>query len=497
MIAFPIALILLSAVGSCLWRAPGALRERIGQRWRTLVLLGVALLWLGLSWSSFSFVLVAIAVILMVAAPGRAGRLAPFAMLGYGLVGVAQSDYPGLVGWDEFYGGYRFYRLYSDTHPLLPLGLAFCAAGIALIWWSPTTESRVLRTAAGQLRGAGRVPGWLLFPAGLLWVGAVSMPTRPHFTVLAIVLGVCVVTVLRFTRVAAVMAVFALTVYGIFGVLLPMFWPAVLFTQQNSNLYGVTTLGTSGRAVVACAQGLALLGAIGGLRLWPRLLVDSPERELAERANWLSQRVQRLSQTRSDASEAAIAELKRIERDLHDGAQARLVALGMSLRAAERLMPVSPEAALALVTEARETSSRALTDLRDLVRGIYPPVLADRGLADALRSLALDAPMQVDVDIDLPNRVPMPIAAAVYFAAAEVLANAARHSEAEHVAIIGQRVGPALRVEISDDGIGGADPSCGTGLAGVERRLGTFDGILAVSSPIGGPTIVAIEVPCA
>ena len=101
----------------------------------------------------------------------------------------------------------------------------------------------------------------------------------------------------------------------------------------------------------------------------------------------------RLTQTRSDATETAVAELRRIERDLHDGAQARLVAVGMSLRAAEELMRTSPEAALALVAEARETSSRALTDLRDLVRGIYPPVLADRGLADAVRALALDAPM--------------------------------------------------------------------------------------------------------
>ena len=108
-------------------------------------------------------------------------------------------------------------------------------------------------------------------------------------------------------------------------------------------------------------------------------------------------------QTRSDATETAVAELRRIERDLHDGAQARLVAVGMSLRAAEELMRTSPEAALALVAEARETSSRALDDLRDLVRGIYPPVLADRGLADAIRALAMDAPVTVETDISLPG----------------------------------------------------------------------------------------------
>ena len=191
-----------------------------------------------------------------------------------------------------------------------------------------------------------------------------------------------------------------------------------------------------------------------------------------------------------------MAELRRIERDLHDGAQARLVAVGMSLRAAEELMRSSPEAALALVAEARATSSRALDDLRDLVRGIYPPVLADRGLAEAVRALALDTPLTVDTDISLPGEPPMPVAAAVYFAIAEALTNAVRHSGADSVQIAVDHAGGMLRATVSDDGAGGADPSLGTGLAGVERRLATFDGILAVSSPAGGPTIVAIEVPC-
>ena len=197
--------------------------------------------------------------------------------------------------------------------------------------------------------------------------------------------------------------------------------------------------------------------------------------------------------------DTAAAELRRIERDLHDGAQARLVALGMSLRAAERLFPTSPEAALALVAEARETSSRALTDLRDLVRGIYPPVLADRGLADAVRALALDTPLPVELDIDLPGRGRRCRSrSAVYFAVAEALANAvqARRRRARvriqlsHAARHAARAGHRRRR-------GRRRPGPGTGLAGVERRLATFDGILAVSSPPGGPTIVVIEVPCA
>ena len=135
-------------------------------------------------------------------------------------------------------------------------------------------------------------------------------------------------------------------------------------------------------------------------------------------------------------------------------------------------------------------------------RGIYPPVLADRGLADAIRALALDAPLPVELDIDLPGEVELPVASAVYFSVAEALTNAAKHARARSVRIqLGHTLlaggGGMLRAQVTDDGWGGADPAQGTGLAGVERRLAAFDGILAVNSPPGGPTIVVIEVPCA
>ena len=185
-----------------------------------------------------------------------------------------------------------------------------------------------------------------------------------------------------------------------------------------------------------------------------------------------------------------------------------VVALGMNLRAVERLIPTSPQAAIALVAEARETSSRALTELRDLVRGIYPPVLADRGLGDAVRALALDTPLRTETDIDLPGRPDAPVESACYFAVAEALANAVKHSGARLVQVqirhsAALNASPAshppgtLRITVTDDGAGGADPARGSGLAGIERRLGTFDGILAVSSPPGGPTMIVMEVPCA
>ncbi|BCJ74643.1 hypothetical protein CS0771_41870 [Catellatospora sp. IY07-71] len=210
----------------------------------------------------------------------------------------------------------------------------------------------------------------------------------------------------------------------------------------------------------------------------------------------LSERVEHLAQTRADAVDAQSAELRRIERDLHDGAQARLVAVGLSLGAVEQLMERDPAAARELLAQARETSAAALSDLRDLVRGIHPPVLAERGLADAVRALALDAALPVDVHAELPGQPPAPIATAAYFAVAEALANASRHAAAHRVGVDIRHVAGLLRVTVTDDGHGGADPARGSGLRGLRRRLATFDGTLALHSPQGGPTVLTMEIPC-
>src|SRR5580693_598825 len=244
---------------------------------------------------------------------------------------------------------------------------------------------------------------------------------------------------------------------------------------------------------VDLAAGLVMLAF--GAWLVPRTI--GVHAGLARRNSDLLNRVRRLTVTRVDAVDTAAAELRRIERDLHDGMQARLVALGISLRATERLIRTNPDAAVALVAETRENSARALADLRALVRGINPPVLAERGLGDAIRALALDCPVLATAEVDLPRRLPPPVEAAAYFAVAEALANAAKHAGAHNVHIRAAQAVGALRIEVTDDGAGGADPARGTGLRGVERRLGTVDGVLAVSSPPGGPTIVVIEVPCA
>lgn len=215
----------------------------------------------------------------------------------------------------------------------------------------------------------------------------------------------------------------------------------------------------------------------------------------ATAASRLAGRVSHLQRTRDLAADSQAAEMRRIERDLHDGTQARLVAIGMTLGAVEQLVDTDPNAAKALLAKARDASSETLVELRRVIRGIHPPVLAERGLADAVRALAMDSPLHVTMDIDLPHRPEAPVEAAVYFAVSELLSNAARHGDARSATVDISTHGPVLRVTVTDDGLGGADPAAGSGLTGIERRLAAFDGVLAVHSPPGGPTTATMELP--
>ena len=213
----------------------------------------------------------------------------------------------------------------------------------------------------------------------------------------------------------------------------------------------------------------------------------------------LERRVKTLTETRAESIDHSATELRRIERDLHDGAQARLVALGMSLGMAEEMWARDPEGAQQILREARATTGAALGDLRSVVRGIHPPVLADRGLAGAVQALALDMAIPVTVAARPDGRPPAPVESAVYFAVAECLANTGKHAGAPRgwVEITHDGVAGVLRVVVGDDGRGGADPAAGTGMRGVMRRLSAFDGTMRVSSPPGGPTLVMLEIPCA
>ncbi|MCW2527620.1 MAG: sensor histidine kinase [Pseudonocardiales bacterium] len=218
--------------------------------------------------------------------------------------------------------------------------------------------------------------------------------------------------------------------------------------------------------------------------------VLSPSRAALER------RVREVAQSRAETVDYSAAELRRIERDLHDGAQARLVSLGMSLGLAEDLVHRDPEAAIKLLLEARLMTTSALGDLRTVVRGIHPPVLADRGLGGAVQALALDLAVPIAVTVDLPGRAPAPVESAAYFAVAECLANVVKHSRAEHAWVALSHDHGRLHITVTDDGRGGADARHGTGLDGMVRRLAAFDGTVEVDSPNGGPTVVTLELPC-
>ena len=232
------------------------------------------------------------------------------------------------------------------------------------------------------------------------------------------------------------------------------------------------------------------LGVLLALHVWmARGRIDAREQALTDR-------VDVLTRTRSGALDIQAAELQRIERDLHDGAQARLVSVAMSLGLAESLLASKPNELPGLLTEARSTTLAALDDLRTLMRGIQPPVLADRGLEGAIRALALDVAVPVTVSGTLPGRPPVPVESAVYFTAAECLANVVKHSGAESAWVGLRHDGGLLSVIVGDNGRGGARLEAGTGLQGVARRLESFDGTLELASPPGGPTTVTMEVPC-
>ncbi|WP_198664091.1 sensor histidine kinase [Jiangella endophytica] len=208
----------------------------------------------------------------------------------------------------------------------------------------------------------------------------------------------------------------------------------------------------------------------------------------------LAERVAEVEKTRAELIDHSAAEVRRIERDLHDGAQARIAAVGMNVGLAERLMKIDPDAAAELLREAREGTVSALEDLRSVVRGIHPPALADRGLTGAVEALALSLPGPVTVTLRLPGQLPAPVESALYFAVAECLANAVKHAGATRMWVAGAAEPGRVSVVVGDDGRGGADPR-GSGLAGVARRLAAFDGTVAVASPAGGPTTVTLEVP--
>ena len=209
----------------------------------------------------------------------------------------------------------------------------------------------------------------------------------------------------------------------------------------------------------------------------------------------MAARIGELETSRARVVDAAETERRRIERDLHDGAQQRLVSLAMELGRARAKFASDPQAAEAIVSQAHEQAKEALTELRNLVRGVHPPVLSDRGLDAALSGLAALNPVPVTVRVDLAERPPPAVEAIAYFVVAEALTNVAKHAKASRALVTVSRTGDLLNVAISDDGIGGASLA-GRGLSGLAARTAGIDGRLLVTSPDGGPTVIEAVLPC-
>jgi signal transduction histidine kinase len=297
------------------------------------------------------------------------------------------------------------------------------------------------------------------------------------------------VSVIEFSLAMAVWSVpLALLAVPFYNASLPQDGPALggLILQGPIWLGGMVLVGL---ALLLCAP-LEIGGLTHADTLFARKLLGAGTRDR------LTARVTELEINRSRLIGAATTERTRIERDLHDGAQQRLVSLAIELGRAQAKFNSDPVAAQALVNRAHAQAKLALVELRDLVRGVHPPVLSDRGLDAALSGLAALSAIPVTVDVELAQRPSLTTESIAYFVVAECLANLAKHSQARRASVQIRRTTDTLSVTVRDDGIGGADPS-GMGLSGLADRVAGVDGSLRVDSPAGGPTIIEVLLPCA
>lgn len=278
-------------------------------------------------------------------------------------------------------------------------------------------------------------------------------------------------------------------------VLLPFWWAAPGPPLQLAGIEA-TDWASAGLLMAVCAVGSLALAR------WavPALARIHARRTLSalapSRTEELATRVEALAATRSEAVDAHGAELRRIERDLHDSTQASLVTIAMKLGMAREAGEVDP-AVGKLLDEAHAGTEQAMTELRSVIRTIYPPILADRGLEGALDALGSRSGIPVSIDSGDLGRVPVAVETAVYHAINEAITNAMKHSGADSIAVRLRREGDRLRVDIVDDGIGGVDESRGTGVSGIRSRVAALDGDVSITSPAGGPTTIAIGIPCA
>jgi signal transduction histidine kinase len=386
-------------------------------------------------------------------------------------------------------------------------GLLFCLALVGIVLFPVVLGGLLLLAAVPMIRGLAR---WQRQWAGRMLGREVpapyhSLPERRGRRLLnAYAADVASWRDLSWLPVALVVGTLTSAVFlgllaaAVFFAIYPWLWSVTPPGTFAAN-FGFFTVHDQRSAFYPLVLGAAVFAvwfAVGPTVMKARARVDEALLAPTESAA-LRVRVQELHESRAQAVDSQAAELRRIERDLHDGAQARLVALAMTLGMAEEVIARDPDAARTMIGEARSSTTEALAELRALVRGIHPPLLADRGLDGAVRALALAMSLPVQVELAIPHRLPAPVESAAYFCVAEVLTNVAKHSRAASARVVARYRDDLLVVEVVDTGVGGADERRGTGLRGIAKRLSAFDGSLAVLSPAGGPTVVHMEVPCA
>ncbi|MEV7211543.1 histidine kinase [Kitasatospora cineracea] len=369
-------------------------------------------------------------------------------------------------------------------------------AAVLIVLGTPLVTA-VQRVRHRALLGVDVVPA---APTPEPWSWAVAARQVPHWLASAqtwrqvgyhLLLGPLLAVVELLVLAAAAVGLAGATAYG---------WAWAIPAQDRRGWLGYAT-----QLPCYTLAGLLLLGALPWVagaaarsesRVAASMLGPSRSQRL-QRLQQLQQRVEHLAESRTGLIEAVDAERRRIERDLHDGTQQRLVSLAVNLGLVLATTPDLPAGARAAVAEAHREAKHAIAELNDLVRGLHPAVLEDRGLDAALSGLAARHPLPVRLRVDLDERVPPGVESVAYFVISEALANVIKHAGATRTEVTVRQVGTVLRVNVTDDGLGGANPCTGTGLSGLAKRVGSVDGAFHISSPVGGPTTVTAELPCA
>jgi signal transduction histidine kinase len=384
------------------------------------------------------------------------------ALLG-GLVVVTGAAIYSLVNWPV--GGWALAVLYAAVVLAAPILLLWVIQGLAAL-----QRARLHATLGLELPAGGRSARRKPWPVGPWRDPATWRQLGYHL--LAVLIG------------------------GAGGGLVAACWLAPV--AAIGYLAAGHTAAVSGAAAVLAGAGLLLVAP------WLARLVAWADEAAARallgpsRNEALALRVESLARSRADILAATDAERRRIERDLHDGTQQRLVSLAMNLGMARTRLTDAPQAAQQAIADAHEEALLALSELRDFVRGLHPAVLSDRGLAAALSGLAARAPLPVRLHVDTPRPASASIEAVAYFIVSEALTNVAKHAQATRAEVTVVRDGDLLQIEVTDDGRGGAVPgdSDGTGLKGLGQRAAAVDGTLTIDSPPGGPTMITAELPC-